>query len=153
MKKFLVLVIILGSAIGAGFLAMRGQLPGVETETGTLLKKSTRFLECLKFKEFQEAARYHSPEDLKKNKDIPKLLENFFMIPHESLDIQDVSIDFVDFDSTGQLAKVKTTTTVLVLNKKEKRNVESMLYWKKDGDLWYLDMRTTLERGSGRVPR
>jgi hypothetical protein len=152
MKKFLLLVVVLGAAAGAGFLAMRGMLPGVKTERGTLVKKSYRFLECLKFKEFQEAAAFHSPEDLKKNKDIPKLLENFFMVPHENLDIQDISIDFIEFDSTGRLAKVKTTTAVRMLNKDESRNAESMLYWKKDGDAWFLDLRTTLERGAGRMP-
>jgi len=152
MKKFLILVIVLGGAIGAGFLAMRGQLPGVKTDRGDLVRKSARFLECLKFKEFGEAAAFHSPEDLKKNKDIPKLLENFFMVPHENLDIQDISIDFIEFDSTGNLAKVKTTTTVRMLNKDESRNAESMLYWKKDGDQWFLDLRTTLERGMGRMP-
>ncbi|PCI38317.1 MAG: hypothetical protein COB53_04935 [Elusimicrobia bacterium] len=153
MKKFLLLVVVLGGAVGAGFLHMRGMLPGVKTERGDLLKKSGRFLECLKFKEFNEAAAFHSPQDLKENEKIPKMLENFFMVPHENLDIQDISIDFIDFDSTGKLAKVKTTTSVRLLNKNQDRSVESMLYWKKDGDRWYLDMRTTLERGVGKIPQ
>lgn len=152
MKKLLILVVLLGGAAGAGFLAMRGRLPGVHTERGELLRKSDRFLECLKFKEFKEAAAFHSPEDLKANPDIPKLLENFFLVPHETLDIQDIVIDFIEFDSTGLLAKVKTTTTVKVLNKNENRNLETMLYWKKVGGLWFLDLRTTLERGAGRLP-
>ena len=58
------------------------------------------------------------------------------------------NIDFVEFDSTGRLAKAKTTCGVRVLNTKEDRRPESVLYWKKTDGNWYLDLRTTLERGS-----
>lgn len=43
------------------------------------------------------------------------------------------------------------TTTVNILNKKETRKPEIMLYWKRVGETWFLDLRTTLER-RGSVP-
>ena len=47
----------------------------------------------------------------------------------------------------GVRAKVKGTSTVEVLNKKETRDPEAMLYWRLDGGVWYLDLRTFVERG------
>lgn len=147
MKKLLIGAVLFVGAGGAGFLAHKGMLPGVPSDRGELRSKSMRFMECLKFKEFQEASRFHSPEDLKANPNIPKLLEDFFLIPPENLDVQEVEVDFIELDSTGHLAKVKTTSKVNILNKKETRHPEAMLYWKRVGDKWYLDLRTTLERG------
>ena len=149
MKKLLALLLVLAAGGGAAYLAREGLLPGGASARGTLKRQSWRFLECLKFKEFQGAAAFHSPEDLKKNPNIPKLLEDFFLIPPENLDIQDLRIDFVELDSTGERAKVKATTTINILNRKEIRHPEVMLYWQRAGDRWYLDLRTTLERGRG----
>ncbi|HBL17392.1 MAG TPA: hypothetical protein DD417_11780 [Elusimicrobia bacterium] len=148
MKKLLFLVFLLAAGVGAAVLAQRGLLPGVATQKVQIKKKTWRFLECLKFKEFQEAAAFHTAEDLKANPNIPKQLESFFKIPHENLDIQDIEIDFIECDSTGMRCKVKTTTTVHVLNRTETKRIESMLYWKKVDGQWYLDLRTTLERGA-----
>ena len=149
MKKLLLLAAFLGLAGGAAFLAQQGLIPGFENDSLTLKKKSFRFLECLKFKEFGEAARFHTLEELKAHPDIPKKLERFFLIPPENLDVQQIDIDFVELDSTGRRARVKTTTSVNVLNKNEKRRAEAILYWKRVGDQWFLDLRTTLERGGG----
>ena len=75
------------------------------------------------------------------------MLEDFFLIPPENLDVREVRVNFVELDSTGVRAKVKVTSTVEVLNKKETRDPEAMLYWRLDNGTWYLDLRTTLERG------
>jgi len=149
MKKLLLIVFVLGAGIGTAYLASQGLIPGMENDKSILKKKSHRFLECLKFKEFQEAAAFHTPEELKAHPDIPKQLESFFKIPHENLDIQDISVDFVELDSTGRRAKVKTTSVTRILNKNDTQRPEAMLYWKKVNGLWYLDLRTTLERGAG----
>lgn len=147
MKKLLALLALLAAAGAFGVAALNGYVPGVGGHRGELTRKSRRFMECLKFKEFQEAAAFHSPEDLKARGDIPKLLEDFFLIPPENLDVKQVRVDYVELDSTGRRAKVKVTSTVEVLNKKETRDPEAMLYWRLDGDVWHLDLRTTLERG------
>jgi len=120
----------------------------MKTDARIVQEKSFRFLECLKFKEFNEAARFHTYEELREHPDIPKLLEGFFKIPHENLDIQDLHVDFVELDSTKTRAKVKTTVGLRILNKNEDRRPEAVLYWKKVGENWYLDLRTTLSRGS-----
>lgn len=149
MRKLFALVFLLALAGGGGYALMQGWVPGMSSDKHVLRRKSYRFLECLKFKEFVEAAAFHAPEELKKHPNIPKQLENFFKIPHETLDIQDIRIDFIEFDSTRQRAKVKTTTVVNILNKKETQRPEAMLYWKRVGDRWHLDLRTTLDRGAG----
>ncbi|MBI4424189.1 MAG: hypothetical protein HY554_10705 [Elusimicrobia bacterium] len=150
MRKLLALLFLVGLGAGGVYLVREGQvdLPaGLGSKaTGDLKRKSFRFLECLKFKDFKCASLFHTTEDLKANPEIPKLLEDFFLIPPESLDVQDIVIDFVEFDSTDSRAKVKVTTTVNILNKKETRKPEVMLYWKRVGEAWYLDLRTTLER-------
>jgi hypothetical protein len=148
MKKLLFALLVLAAAAGTAFLMSEGYLPGWQSDKAVIKRKSHRFLECLKFKEFDEAVSFHSPADIKARPDMPKLLENFFKIPHENLDIQDINIDFIEFDSTGRLAKAKTTCGVSVLNTKENKRPESVLYWKKVDGNWYLDLRTTLERGS-----
>lgn len=75
------------------------------------------------------------------------MFEDFFLIPPEDLDVREVRVDYVELDSSGRRAKVKVTSTVEILNKKETRDPEAMLYWKLEGGVWRLDLRTTLERG------
>lgn len=147
MKKLLALLVLLAAAGAFGLAALNGYVPGVGGHRAELVRKSRRFMECLQFKEFKEAAAFHSPKDLAERTDIPKMLEDFFMIPPENLDVREVRVDHVEFDSTGRRAKVKVTSTVEVLNRKETREPEAMLYWKLEDGVWYLDLRTTLERG------
>lgn len=156
MKKLLALLLVLGLGGVAAYLAHEGKLDvgglGSGREKALLKEKSLRFLECLKFKDFQAAAAFHSAKDLKENPDIPKLLEDFFLIPPESLDVQENFVDYVEFDSTGMRAKVKAKSTVRILNKDETRKPEVMLYWRRMGTEWFLDLRTTLERGRRGAP-
>jgi hypothetical protein len=149
MKKLLALVLLLAAAGSAAYLASQGKLPGYENDKSLLTKKSARFMECLKFKEFVEAANFHAADEVKSHPDISVKLENFFKIPHENLDIQSTAIDFVELDSTGRRAKVKTTSVIRILNRNnEIQRPEAMLYWRKGQDgQWVLDLRTTLERG------
>ncbi|MBI4348283.1 MAG: hypothetical protein HY553_15690 [Elusimicrobia bacterium] len=153
MKKLLLLLLVIGGAAALLYLAREGkvQLPAAlgGADRAVLKTKSERFLECLKFKNFQEAASFHSAADLKATPNIPKLLEDFFLIPPESLDVQEYRVDYVELDSTRQRAKVKTVTTVHILNKKETQKPEIMLYWKREGEQWFMDLRTTLERRRG----
>jgi hypothetical protein len=147
MKKLLAILVLLAAGGGFGLAVVNGYVPGLGGHQAALTRQSRRFMECLKFKEFKEAAAFHHPQDLKENPNIPKLLEDFFLIPPENLDVREVRVDYVELDSTGQRAKVKVTSTVEVLNKKETRDPEAMLYWRLENGVWYLDLRTTLERG------
>lgn len=109
-----------------------------------------QFLEDLKFKDFQKAATYHTPEE-QSTADIPRLIEEKFAVKPEFLDIRRYEIAEVEVDSTGQRARVKTTTNFKVLNTKEIRDADIIFYWKKIGGRWYMQLRSSLERG-GSVP-
>lgn len=149
MKKLIALLLLFAAVAGAGFLAFNGNIRGLEigTDQRDLRRKTIRFMECLKFKEFREAASFHHPQDLKERPDIPKMLEDFFLIPPENLDVREVRVDFIELDSTRMRAKVKITSTINILNRKETRSPEAMLYWRRVDGQWYMDLRTTLERG------
>jgi len=108
-----------------------------------LYRKTERFLECLKFKEFEEAASYHPPDEAEAV-DIPELIWRVFQIKHEQLDIRSWEEPIIELDSTGKLAVTKTKTKVKVLNTGQERDVEINFYWKKRGDAWYMDLRSSL---------
>lgn len=147
MKKLIAILALLAAGGAFGLAVLNGYVPGLGGHRAQLTAKSRRFMECLKFKEFKEAASFHHPDDLKARPDIPKLLEDFFLIPPENLDIRDVRVDYVELDSTRVRAKVKVTSNVEILNQKTTKDPEAMLYWRLEGEVWYLDLRTTLERG------
>jgi len=143
-KLILYLVALLVVAVG-GYLLSTGMIPGIGGDRSILRTQSIRFFECLKFKEFTEAANFHSVED-RKDADIPNMIEDLFRIPPEYLDIQDISVLFVEIDTSGDLAKTKTRCHVKELNSAEERNHEIILYWKREGEDWNLKLRSSLER-------
>lgn len=105
-----------------------------------LFDKANRWLECIQFKEFEEAGAMSVPEDRGKA-NVPKLIWEMFKIKHEQLDIQEWDRVMVHVDSSGTLGRTKTRSTVKLLNTEEVRPVELMLYWKKQNEEWYLDIR------------
>lgn len=145
-KKIILLVIllVLGLVVGA-YLVLSGHTSLYQTDKHDLRQKTHRFFECVKFKEFGEAADFHDMVDRKKVK-IPKLIEDLFLIPPEQLDIQEIHVLFVEIDSTGILAKSKTRCIIQLLNKKDIRRPEVMLYWKKEQGQWFLKLESTLQR-------
>ncbi len=146
MKKKILLVFVLLLALGAGaYAVLTGATSVYQSDAHIIKKKSNRFFECIKFKEFDEASKFHHPDE-QKQANIPKLIEDLFAVPPEQLDIQEVNVLFGEIDSSGVLGKVKTRCTVQLLNSKEIRNPEVMLYWKKLGGNWYLKLRSTLVR-------
>lgn len=108
-----------------------------------LYRKTVRFLECLKFKEFDEAATFHAPEEAD-TADIPELIWRVFQVKHEALDIQSWDEPLIEIDSTGRLAVTKTTSHVKLLNTGQERDVEINFYWKKQGDAWHMYLRSSL---------
>jgi hypothetical protein len=110
----------------------------------TVYNRSRSFLEDLKFKDFQKAASYHTPDEQAKA-DIPKLIEEKFLIKPELLDVRDFEVTEVEVDSTGERARSKTVTHYKVLNTNEVRDAEIIFYWKKTGGTWYMQLRSSLQ--------
>lgn len=123
-----------GESIGTGSMADRRQLEQI----------SLKFLEDLRFKDFQHAASYHSVEDRKKV-NIPQLIEQWFAVKPETLDIMRYEIQRVDIDSTGSRGRVKLKTTIKILNANEIKQPEMMLYYFKDpAEGWIMELESSL---------
>ena len=106
---------------------------------------SLAFMEDIKFKDFNKAASYHSPED-QKEVDIPKLMERLFKIKPELLDIMEYTILESTLDSTGTRGRVKMKAKVNVLNSGKIKNPEFILYYQKDEGEWYMELESSLQR-------
>ena len=114
-------------------------------EKGLLKDLTVAFLEDIQFKDFDKAATYHTKED-QKNVDIPKLLERLFKIKPEFLDIMKFEITGVDIDKSGTRARVKTHTTVKLLNTDELKEPDVIFYWNKQDDgKWYMNLESSLQ--------
>ena len=144
-KKTLLILVLLAVAGGAAWAVLSGVTSVYQTDKHVIIKKSKRFLECIKFKEFGEAASFHTAEDSKKA-DIPFLIERMFKLKPEQLDIQEVNVLYGEIDSSGVLGRTKSRCIVHVLNTKEVRKPEVVLYWKKEGGEWFLKLKSSLER-------
>jgi len=145
MKKLLVIVVLLAAAGGGGYLVLTGRTSLYRSDVHLIKEKTRRFFECIKFKEFGQAAAFHDAADQKRS-DIPKLIEDLFKVPPEQLDIQECQILFGEIDSSGMLGKVKTRCTVQFLPNRKVKNPDSVLYWKKEGGRWYLKLESSLRK-------
>ncbi|MCA9793255.1 MAG: hypothetical protein KC910_15705 [Candidatus Eremiobacteraeota bacterium] len=109
-----------------------------------LSKRSIDFMEDLQFKDFEKAASYHSAEE-RKDVNIPRLIERLFAIKPEFLDIQRYDIRDVDIDRSGNRARVKVHAVVKILNTKEVKEPEILLYWRKDpAEGWVMELQSSL---------
>ncbi|MBX3171300.1 MAG: hypothetical protein KF760_28080 [Candidatus Eremiobacteraeota bacterium] len=123
-----------GQSIGTGSAADRSQLE----------QMSLKFMEDLRFKDFQHAASYHSVEDRKKV-NIPQLIEQWFAVKPETLDIMRYEIQKVDIDSTGKRGRVKIKTVLKILNANQIKEPEMMLYFFKDpAEGWIMELESSL---------
>jgi len=145
MKKLILIVTLLVIVGGGAYVVLNGATPFFRSDIHIVKQQTERFFECVKFKEFDEASNYHNEVD-REAANIPKMIEDLFKVPPEYLDIQDIYVLFADIDSGGQLAKSKTRCVVHLLNSDEIRKPEVILYWKKEGDQWFLKLRSSLER-------
>jgi hypothetical protein len=151
MKKSLIILIVI-LALGAFFalfstkfgVKLGGFQISLNNDKQALEKYALSFLEDIKFKDFKKAATYHSEEDQKKV-DIPKLIERLFQVKPEFLDIMKYEITDIDIDASGSRARVKTHTTIKILNSKEIKEPEVILYWQKDKQgQWYMKLESSL---------
>jgi hypothetical protein len=94
------------------------------------------FLQDLQYKDFADAAKYHTFLDRDKV-DISKLIHDLFAVKPETLNIRDFDITRVTVDPDGRRARTFFTANLEFLNtaqgdkpNKEKQ-VEGILYWEK----------------------
>lgn len=113
-------------------------------EKSLLQNLTNDFLEDIRFKDFTKAATYHTPEDQKKV-NIPELIERIFKIKPEFLDIMKYEITGVDVDRSGMRARVKTHTTIKMLNSDELKEADTIFYWHKIDGHWYMKLESSLE--------
>lgn len=107
-------------------------------------ERSKDFLEDLQYKDFKKAGSYHSTED-RKSVDIPVLIERLFAVKPEFLDIMRYEIKKIEIDRSGDRAKVKTQTTVKLLNTNKIKKPEIILYWRKDPkEGWVMKLESSL---------
>lgn len=150
MKKVLILFVILFACAFAAFVISgratggQGIGTGSSADRGQLEQISLKFMEDLRFKDFQHAASYHSVEDRKKV-NIPQLIEQWFAVKPETLDIMRYEIQKVDIDSTGKRGRVKMKTVIKILNANEIKEPEMMLYFFKDpAEGWIMELESSL---------
>lgn len=115
--------------------------------------RSLKFMEDVKFKDFEKASTYHLPETQKK-RDIPKLLHRAFRVRHEVLDIHTYKPVFVELDSSGLRGRVKLMIWYKVLgdqsvtkSERSSRKTEMILYWFKQADgAWAMELESSLRK-------
>jgi len=149
MKKSTVAFIIVVLAL-AGYFAFdakwgRSLLTGLFSEDRKIIEDmSLSFLEDIKFKDFDNAATYHSPED-QKNADIPKLIQRLFKVKPEALDIMEYEILETTLDSTKKRGRVKLKAKVGLLNTDKIENPEMILYYHKKNEKWFMELESSLK--------
>lgn len=148
MKKSTVAFVLVALAVG-GYILYDSQwgrsvLMGFFSEDLARIEEiSLAFMEDIKFKDFNKAASYHSPED-QEEVDIPKLMERLFKIKPELLDVMEYTILDSTLDSTGTRGRVKMKAKVNVLNSGKIKNPEFILYYKKEGEAWFMELESSL---------
>jgi hypothetical protein len=148
MKKSTVAFVLAALAVG-GYILYDSQwgrsvLMGIFSEDLARIEEiSLAFMEDIEFKDFNKAASYHSPED-QEEVDIPKLMERLFKIKPEFLDVMEYTILDSTLDSTGTRGRVKMKAKVNVLNSGKIKNPEFILYYKKEGEAWFMELESSL---------
>ena len=148
MKKSTVAFVLVALAVG-GYILYDSQwgrslLMGIFSEDLARIEDiSLAFMEDIEFKDFNKAASYHSPEDQEKV-DIPRLMERLFKIKPEFLDVMEYTILDSTLDSTGTRGRVKMKAKVNVLNSGKIKNPEFILYYKKEGEAWFMELESSL---------
>lgn len=139
------LAIVLLVLTSSGGLKVPGTGVSLGGDAKFVEEHSRKFLEDLQFKDFEKAASYHSREDRKKV-NIPALIERIFQVKPEFMDIMRYEIVKIQIDSSGKRARVKTKTVIKLLNTKEIREPEVMLYWFKDpAEGWVMELESSLQ--------
>jgi len=149
-KKVILLFVLLGCIAFTAFVisgrARGGEVSfsGSSSDRSQLEQYALKFMEDLRFKDFQHAASYHSVEDRKKV-NIPQMIERWFAVKPETLDIMRYEVQKIDIDSTGKRGRVKVKTVLKILNANEIKEPEIMLYFFKDpAEGWIMELESSL---------
>ena len=149
MKKSTIALILVILALG-GYFAYDAQwgrsfFLGLFSEDQKILREtSLSFMEDIKFKDFQKAATYHSPQDQKKV-NIPKLIERMFKVKPELLDVMNYQILDTSLDSSKKRGRVKVKAKVNLLNSDKIRQPEMILYFHNKDGRWYMELESSLK--------
>lgn len=149
MKKSTVAFVIVILALAAYFAFDakwgRSVLIGLFSEDLKIIEKmSLSFLEDIKFKDFENAASYHHPDDREKT-NIPRLIERLFKVKPELLDIMEYEILETSLDSTKKRGRVKLKAKVNLLNSDKIKTPEMILYYHKKDEKWYMELESSLK--------
>jgi hypothetical protein len=115
----------------------------LDPDRSRLHEATCEFLRSIQFKDFTRASTLHTDADRAK-RDLPQLIEKKFAVPPELLDIRHFEVVRIDVWPEGNRAKSVNAVTVKLLNSKEIRDVELVLYWKKNEGRWYMDLQSSL---------
>lgn len=149
MKPLLALFILCTLAFGGYYYFQTHHLDQVplgtmlSSDTQSMVTKSLRFMEDIKYKDFDASAQYSLPEQRGKY-DLAALVEGLFKVKPEFLDIQHYEVISTDLDSQGERARVHMKANVKLLNTDELKEPELILYFKKQSGEWYMDYATSL---------
>lgn len=117
---------------------------GFSTDKAVLAETSIKFMEDLQFKDFDQAASYHAPED-RESVNIPRLIERKFLIKPELLDIVSFRVERIHMDRSNTRARVFLSVFFKVLNTNREADKDLILYYYKDNrDIWYMNLESSL---------
>jgi len=154
MKKWLIGIGVIIAVMG-GYIAMAhfsgGSFPTLGLPIGgdrAYLRSTTmKFIEDIKFKDFEKAASYHHP-DKQDNLDIPFYLERLFLIKPEALDVMGYEIVFVEMDSTNLRGRVKARIKCKNLVRENIHEKEVIFFYHRASinDPWYMVLESSIRR-------
>lgn len=153
MKRILIVFGVLGVLFGGYVVASHlsgGALPlpfdvGLGGSQGELRRTTLSFWEDVQFKKFDKATSYHSPED-QDRVDIPYLVRRIFRQPPETIDFKDYEILWVDLDSSGLAARVRSRVKVEHLGAGKILKQDMLLYYFRatKESPWYMKFEDSL---------
>jgi hypothetical protein len=144
---FMIIILGLSTALLGSRLGLNISIGGysLNSDRNTVYNRMTDFLEDIQYKDFKKAATYHSPED-QKSANIPELIENKFLIKPELMDIREFQIQKIDIDRSGDRARAHTMAHIKLLNSSELKDVESIFFWHKVDNVWYMQLKSSIEK-------
>jgi len=146
-KFFLLLLVVLGLAVYMDSsrygLSVGGAVLALDGDRFEIDRRTRRFLEDLKYKDFDHAATFHTPEE-REEFDIAAMIEKKFYVKPEHLDIRHFEILRVDVSDSGDRGKAVIKATVKLLNLGKIKDAEAVFYWKKVEGTWYQELRSSL---------
>ncbi len=107
-------------------------------------KLALSFMEDIKFKDFEKAATYHSPED-QGQVNIPQLIERLFRVKPEFLDIMEYQVLDTSMDSSKKRGRVKIKAKIHMLNSDKIQQPEMIFYFHHKNGKWFMELESSLK--------